>query len=599
VELVRLPLILILLTMGLASDDTHCPAYPPSERIAAQERLALERLVVHRKDASVKAPPSSNFIDQYIFGKMIQDGVQPAQLSGDTEFQRRVALDLTGRIPSPEEVKNFVADSNPDKRAALIDGLMASDAFVDYWTFFYANQFQVTSQYYNFIGITGRNLFYQYLRDFVAQDRSFAQVASELISGKGDSYQVAPPNFFVRTIQEGDPIQDTWDFGTDQITTAFLGVRSQCISCHNGAGHLEPINLYLSTHKRDQFWRQSAFLSRISLTQLPVDAFSQQWHFVVTDRQAGGYNTAVDPGNPGPRPARSGGPYPAAYLFTGEQPRTSDWRAELARMTTSDRQFARATVNYLWAHFFTYGIVDPPNGWDLARIDPKNPPPAPWTLQPTHPELLEALADEFIKSNYSIRSLIRLMVQSNAYQLSSGYSGDWNPDYERYFAKHFPRRLLAEELYDAMAKATMTETPLNVEGFDRPVTFATQLPDPSEPRTNGPVMDFLTNLGRGDWWQNPRSSDTNVVQVLFLMNGDQTNFRTFASRGVSTSVSHVMQLGLADGDAVNELFLATLGRWATDDELSTLIQRKTSNYEQWLSDIQWALLNKLDFIFNY
>ena len=112
-------------------------------------------------------------------------------------------------------------------------------------------------------------------------------------------------------------------------------------------------------------------------------------------------------------------------------------------------------------------------------------------------------------------------------------------------------------------------------------------------------MDFLTNLGRGDWWQNPRSSDTNVVQVLFLMNGDQTNFRTFATRGVSTRVSHVMQLGISDRDAVDELFLATLGRWATDDEFSTLAQRKTSNYEQWLSDIQWTLLNKLDFIFVY
>src|ERR1051325_2888938 len=253
----RLPLIFAILIMGLGGDDTHCPAYPSSERVVTQQGLARERLLIHRNNISVNTPFNANPIDQYIFGKMIQDGVQPAPLTDDAEFLRRVTMDLSGRIPSPDDVKSFVADPNPEKRSALLDQLMSSDAFVDYWSFFYGNQFQVTSQYYNFIGITGRNLFYQYLRDFIAQDRSFAQVASELISGQGDSYKIAPPNFFVRTLQQGDPIQDTWDYGTDQITTAFLGVRSQCISCHNGAGHLENINLYLSRHTRQQFWRQS------------------------------------------------------------------------------------------------------------------------------------------------------------------------------------------------------------------------------------------------------------------------------------------------------------------------------------------------------
>ena len=202
---------------------------------------------------------------------MVQDGVQPAQLTNDPEFLRRISIDLTGRIPSPEQVKDFVADRSPNKRSDLIDRLMASETFVDYWTFFYSNHFEVTSRYYNFIGIPGRNLFYYYLRDFVARDRSYALVASELISSKGDSFKTASPNFLVRAIQQGDPIQDTWDVATDRITSKFLGIRSECISCHNGAHHLEQINLYLSQRTRDEFWRQSAFLSRTTLTQLPVD----------------------------------------------------------------------------------------------------------------------------------------------------------------------------------------------------------------------------------------------------------------------------------------------------------------------------------------
>src|SRR5206468_5785519 len=122
--------------------------------------------------------------------------------------------------------------------------------------------------------------------------------------------------------------------------------------------------------------------------------FNQQWHFLAIDRNVGLYNGVIsDPNNPGPRPPRSGA-YTPRYMFTGEVPRSNAWRDELARMVVSDRQFARATVNYIWAHFFKYGIVDPPDAWDLARIDPKNPPPAPWTLQPSHPELLERLTDE-------------------------------------------------------------------------------------------------------------------------------------------------------------------------------------------------------------
>jgi hypothetical protein len=218
----------------------------------------------------------------------------------------------------------------------------------------------------------------------------------------------------------------------------------------------------------------------------------------------------------------------------------------------------------------------------------------------THPELLEALADEFIKSNYNIRRIIQLIAESNAYQLSSQYEDDWRPEYELYFAKHFPRRLYAEEIYDAVITATGTEVPMQVEGFSKPVYYATQLPDVTEPRISAgsSIRTFLTTFGRGDWWQVPRRQSSDVLQVLFQMNDNQINFRTFGRNNVTTTVSRVMEAGLTDTDAVNRLFLSTLGRYATDAEVALLVQKKTSNYEQWLSDIQWALLNKVDFIFS-
>lgn len=525
-------------------------------------------------------------------------GVQPAPLTSDQGFLRRVMLDLTGRIPTPEQVQSFLNDQGSTKRSALVNSLIGSEAFVDFWTKFFANQFQVTSVYYNFIGIPGRNLFHNYLRDFVERDRPYRDVAMELISAAGDSHQLGPPNFIIRGIQQGDPIQDTWDFLTNRVTTIFLGIQTQCVSCHDGAGHLEPINLYLRDRQRTDFMRLSAFFSRVNVFTMAVDAYGQQAKGVIVDRSTGGYHGIVDSQNPGPRPPRLGGPYTPVYMFDGQAPQSDAWRAELARIVVEDRQFARATVNYLWAHFFRVGIVDPPDGWDLERIDPENPPPPPWDVQPTHPALLEALTDEFIAQGYRIRPILRLIAESGAYQLSSRYPGEWKPEYARYYAKHFPRRLSAEEIYDAMAQATMTQRPFFVEGFDEPLTHAVQLPDPTEPRYDG-AAQFLFNFGIGDWWRKPRNSRSSVIQVLFLMNDYQSNIPTFGNGLGSTRVARLTASFVSDEEALRELFLATLGRDPSDAELSIALDHHKGDREHWLSDIQWALLNKVDFLFNY
>jgi hypothetical protein len=280
-------------------------------------------------------------------------------------------------------------------------------------------------------------------------------------------------------------------------------------------------------------------------------------------------------------------------------------------MVVNDRQFARAFVNYLWAHFFRVGIVDPPNAFDLARIDPTNPPPSPWTLQPSNPALLEALTDQFIQGGYRIRPMIRLMVQSRAYHLSSVYHGTWTSLATLDYAKSLPRRLSAEELYDAVVTATGTPIPMLVEGIPNTLYYAGQLPDPSEPRSNqgitldsyNYIRDFLAAFGRGDWNLIPRDNSSNPVLALTFMNSLTVTPRTFGNT-LYFGDSLVAQLAASTvslQDAVTKISLATLGRRPTASEISTALgyALPNSSREQWFSDIQWAFLNETEFFFSH
>jgi hypothetical protein len=605
---------LVALAPSTSADDAdyRCPLYPVSQRVEDQARIARE-LEFQRYSASVSkkagrnaaAPASANFIDDYIFGKISADGVPVADITTDQEFVRRVYLDLTGHIPTAAQVTSFLSDSNPSKRNALIDSLLGSPAYVDRWTQWFGDQFKVGSNYYNLISLTSRNLFYRYVRDMVERDRPYNEFAAQMITASGDNLSNAPVNYLVRGFQFGDPLQDSLDALSNNITVNFLGFHSECISCHDGRRHLEPINLFLLGKRRADFWKQAAFLSRLTIGVNAASAYGSSNHVVIGESTAGGYTSTVPSNNPGQRPLRTGGPYTPVNLLTGATPTSRDWRGELAAMITGDRQFARATVNYIWAKLFTQGIVDPPDSWDLARIDPKNPP-APETgfgIQPTHPELIEALATEFINNGYSIQHMIRFMMQSNAYQLSSRQPDGWKLIYASYFAKHIPRRLTAEEVFDAVTIATGTETPMYVEGFDKPLMYATQLPDTTEPRSDGNITYFLNQFGRGDWFNSPRNSTSTILQVLFTMNDNQIMARTLASRdgSRSTRVAALLASNISEDDMVQQLFLSTLGRAPTDDEKAAMQRNRSSRVsrEDWLSDLQWALLNKLDFLFNY
>ena len=602
---------LLFLAGALAAADPYCPAYPSALRTEMEQSLSLDREAqayvrsAHGRKSAIELGAlagSANPVDQFISAKMAGDGVAPSSRTSDAEFLRRIYLDLSGRIPTPEQGERFLNSTDETKRTQLIDELLAAPSYADQMALFLANRFKVTRSHES-ISTPARTVFYKFLRDLFANDRRYDEFVRDLITAAGEVDNAPGTQFFARWMDVSGPIQDSWDDITEKITTSFLGYKTECVSCHNGRAHLEKINLHLSKRTRTDFWRMSAFLSRMFYVRWSDDPIGFRPRIILADRDYGTYSGSVPASNPGNRPARIGAVVTPAFFTSGAEPTTGAWRTELAWMITTDRQFARATANYLWSYFFGYGIVDPADAWDLDRVNPKAALPADWPMQNSQPELLEYLADLLIDNGYHLKPLIRQIVSSETYQLSSRYNGQWKPAFVRYFARHEARRLSAEQMYDAMTTATHTEQPMEIAMGARPVWYANQLPDPTEPFTDSRVVDFLNQLGRGNWLTIDRSSDPTLLGLLYQMNDPQNVNRSLglsnANVGVTSRVHEIDSAYPDDQQAIRRMFLATLTRYPTDREMALVMGQRNGPRYQWLSDLQWALLNKLDFAFNY
>jgi len=559
-------------------------------------------------------------IDSYIFADLQAKSIAPAPKTTDWEFIRRVTLDLTGRIPAPDRVLAFVADTSSDKRAKLVDELLAKPEWVDKWTMFYGDLFKNTtnkaSTSMNRFA-QGRNAFYSWIKQSLTAGKPYNQMATELISIQSDNtYNDGAADFLVGSIVAGGPSQDIMDQMTADTFDTFLGVTHvNCLLCHNGRGHLDGLSLWGQSTTRYQAWALSGFLSHTGATRgFPDPANTNVFYYALQDNIknfTSDYTLNTLTGN---RPARvapsgckSGQPcyYVAPqYIFNGNSPKPGEnYRVALARNITTDFQFARAAVNYMWAEFFGRGIVDPPDTFDTARLDPDNPPPAPWTLQPSNPRLLNALAQHFIDSGFNVKALMREIATSDTYQLSSRYNGTWSAEYEPYFARKFVRRLWGEELHDAVVQSSGSYPSYSVTGWTElgngKVTYAMQFPDVVG--TEGTTNAFLDSFLRGNRDDQPRKSEGSILQALNLMNSTIIENR-LALTGASASQLMVQALAMNNTDAVNRLYLTILSRYPSDDEKSKALASLPSAAAARnlaMQDLAWSLYNKVDFIFNY
>ncbi len=540
---------------------------------------------------------AANPIDDHIFAKMARDKVPRAARCSDTEFLRRVSLDLTGRLPANDAIRKFAADTASDKRAKLVDSLTAapvaglrrrlSTPFLERWTYWFGDLFRANDGHLS----KGREVFYDYIYGALLENMPYDQMVREMLTANARSnWTNGPANMLARDyINETDDSiinnEDTYDQWAISAYKVFLGLNIECISCHDGRRHLEKVNGWLTGKTRQEFWRQSAFFARSRLWR-PYGDYS---NFALTD-DGKGYDLATKSVTRIKR-------YPAdvspAFLLTGEKPAPGENpRAALARMITAHPQFAKATVNLVWTELMGAGIVDPPFAFDLSASD----------TQPSHPELLEALANDFRVHRFDLRYLIQLIVKSEAYQLSSRFEGEWKPAYARYFARHVARRLPAPQIWDAIAQSTGMSLEIPILRSDRKVKFAQSIIDPDDLNSKGmkPLADLLACFGLNNRYSVGDDSGTkgSIVQASALMNNPLVRDRVKAQKGSRLFDLLHHEPPLSNREIVEELFLATLSRFPAARESEIAVKLLEDFHEQGAEDLLWSLINRMEFSAN-
>ena len=537
---------------------------------------------------------------------------------------RRAYLDAIGRIPTLEETQTFLRDTNPSKRVELIDTLIASEEFVERWSYFFEDLFRAGNR----MGY-GKNLFHFWIEEWLRLDRPYSDVVTDLLTQGGKSSHSLPGGlYFARDFVKAkdDPDEpDAHDLvnradAIDEFTITYgkvlLGINFGCISCHDGRNHLEKVNLWLTEHTREQFFQQASFFGRTRMLMNWENGFQANTEYTVDD---------VEPGYPTDgesivRVPRTGGSNEPRFILTSEAARPDALpRDELARLLTGHIQFARATTNRIWAELMGFGIVEPIEDFDLDRYYPDQEIPEGWTVQPSHPELLDALAKDFQDSNFSFKHLVRTIMNSSAYQLSSSFDAEWKPEYAKTFNRKFVRMLAPQQLHDSLV--TATAVPGSYKSGDGEVQLARDLLDPAH--VNREVSELMRAFGQQSRDEMPARTPTSSLQAMLMMNSDVVLERVKAEgesrvakllagveedridaaqawRAASGREPTEEELARAiERGLVEKLYVATLTRRPLPAEMDVALTALRADRKQGLENLQWALVNKPEFLFNY
>lgn len=543
-----------------------------------------------------------NFIDREIFGKLKEAGVAPSMLSSDDEFLRRIYLDLTGMPPDSSMVRIFLADKSTNKRDTIIERLLESPEFVDRWTVWLSDLVGVTAYATNVARFSkGRDSFYFYVRDAVEEAKPLNQFTVELVTGTGNNFEriAGPSNFPVGADVGNGPDQDKYDLMLAKTATAFLGMASyDCLVCHSGRGHTTRVNVWATKQTRSDGWHMASFFSRMRL-DIP-NPTADVYNYVVSNSGYGSYMLDTTDGNRPRRLPADGNPVEVTPIYRdGSAPASDNWRQEFANKMVQDPMFRLNWANRFFAYFFGRGIMEPIDSLDPERLNPAFEPTKyqrdNGLTKPVHLQLLLRLGDKLQRLNYDMRGFIRVIVQSNAYQLSSLYDRPLRLNDLALYPRHVVKRLDAEQMHDSVAKATGQPAQYYPDGWKMPVQWAHQLPEVLEPYSDYIGYSFLSPFFRGNRDTQKRSQASSVLQSLTMLN---SRFLVSRVEGV-TALPFVTDRASNDQALVEEIFIRVLSRRPTPDENAAAVAalHGPAGRDVATRDLFWALFNTQEFAF--
>ena len=485
-------------------------------------------------------------IDALVDAKLAKLNIQPSDLCSDEDYLRRAFLDVIGTLPKPDEVRKFLDDKRPDRRARLIDELLKRPEYADYWSLKWSDLLRVERPT---LGHAGANAYYRWIRDSFATNKPFDRFARELVSAEGLLRDAPAGHLFKSVKQPGEQA------GT--ISQVLLGVRIDCAKCHH-----HPFDRWSQT----DYFGMEAFFTQITFKPTP------QGEMLLT-RDSGATKH--------PRTDETIFAHALGEASPEKSPE-GDRRKLLAEWMTSPKNpfFARNIANRAWAHFLGRGIVEPVD--DVRLTNP-----------PTNPELLDALAAKFIESGFDTHQLIRTITASRTYQRSALPNGTNDRD-EQNYSRALLKRLDAEVLFDAVCQATGTsEKFAGVPEGSR----AIQLWDSQVKH------DFLKLFGRpvrATACECERATEPSVAQVLHVLNSPELQAKLSHEAG---TIARLTRRYPSDNSAlIDEIYLTLLSRLPTANEKTVAtkyLEEHATTRRQAAEDLAWSLLNSLEFVFNH
>jgi hypothetical protein len=493
-----------------------------------------------------------NFIDDELFKRLESLRVPPSPPASDAAFLRRVSHDLTGLQPPPDEVRRFLADTNPEKRIEVVDRLMASREFVLFWKIKLGDLLQVTSARFG----NGSSYYHAWLEERLYENTPWDRTVHTLLTALGNPMA-----------RGGGPVNYALDApdakaAAEQTAQRFLGLRIRCAQCHD-----HPFDVWT----QDDYFGLAAFFAKVQ-RPAPIacgDPMPKRSEVRLDPNGTVEHLRTRKPAAPRLLDGR------VVTVNDGDDPRKAlaDW------ITAPDNPFfARATANWVWAQFFGKGLADPPD--DLSRSNP-----------PVHPALLDALARHFVTHKFDLKDLIRTVATSETYGLSSG-TVPGNEKDRRLFSHHVPRPLSPHQMADALAQAT--DVPNRFP--NKPAhTRAIEVYDPA---TSSTILDTFGRCNRTTACAAVATPPLSLRQSLLLIGGDVIESKVSSLNGYLTGL---LELSPAPDEVVENLYLRVLCRLPTPVEQlrwSAELKQATSLREA-SEDLFWALLNSREFAFNH